>query len=85
VEEQTQLPACQLPQQLLQALGEKKVWQIVGEPEADVKSGKVSVTSPVARASIGKTKGAIVEVEAPGGSKAYKIRQVLWAEDSRRS
>src|SRR5262249_8791575 len=56
--------------------GEKKVWQIVGEPEADVKNGKISVTSPTARALIGKSKGAAVEVEAPGGSKAYKIRQV---------
>jgi transcription elongation factor GreA len=64
--------------------GEKKVWQIVGEPEADVKNGKISVTSPTARALIGKTKGATVEVEAPGGEKAYKIRQVQWAEDSTR-
>jgi len=61
--------------------GEKKVWQIVGEPEADVNKGKISVTSPVARALIGKAKGATVEVEAPGGAKAYKIRQVQWAED----
>jgi transcription elongation factor GreA len=65
--------------------GEKKVWQIVGEPEADVKNGKISVTSPIARALIGKTKGATVEVEAPGGAKAYKIRQVQWAEASTRN
>src|SRR5215510_573212 len=65
--------------------GEKKVWQIVGEPEADVKGGKISVTSPTARALIGKTKGATVEVEAPGGAKAYKIRQVQWAKDSTRN
>ena len=65
--------------------GEKKVWQIVGEPEADVKKGKISVTSPIASALIGKTKGATVEVEAPGGAKAYKIRQVRWAEDSQRN
>src|SRR5262249_2033544 len=45
--------------------GEKKVWQIVGEPEADVKGGKISVTSPIARALIGKSKGATVDVEAP--------------------
>ncbi len=64
--------------------GEKKVWQIVGEPEADVKKGKISVTSPTARALIGKIKGATVEVEAPGGVKAYKIRQVQWGEDSTR-
>jgi transcription elongation factor GreA len=59
--------------------GEKKVWQIVGEPEADVKKGKISVTSPIARALIGKTKGASVEVEVPCGAKVYKILQVGWA------
>jgi transcription elongation factor GreA len=59
--------------------GEKKVWQIVGEPEADVRKGTISVTSPIARALIGKTKGASVEVEAPGGAKVYKIRRVGWA------
>jgi transcription elongation factor GreA len=64
--------------------GEKKVWQIVGEPEADAKKGKISITSPIARALIGKTKGATVEVEAPGGAKAYKIRQVGWPEHSAR-
>src|SRR5947199_584095 len=42
--------------------GEKWVWQIVGEPEADVKKGKISVTSPIARELIGKSKGAIVGV-----------------------
>ena len=61
--------------------GEKKVWQIVGEPEADVKKGKISVTSPIARALIGKAKGTTVEVEAPGGAKVYKIRQVGWPDD----
>src|SRR5882672_12798583 len=65
--------------------GEKKVWQIVGEPEADVKNGKISVTSPTARALIGKIKGATVEVEAPGGGKAYKVCRVQWAEDSLRN
>jgi transcription elongation factor GreA len=62
--------------------GEKKVWQIVGEPEADVTKGKISVTSPIARALIGKTQGAVVEVEAPGGDKVYKVRHVEWLEDS---
>jgi transcription elongation factor GreA len=56
----------------------KKVWQIVGEPEADVKKEKISVSSPIARALIGKTKGATVEVETPGGAKVYKIWQVEW-------
>jgi transcription elongation factor GreA len=44
--------------------GEKKVWQIVGEPEADASKGKISVTSPVARALIGKNKGDTIEVRA---------------------
>ena len=45
-----------------QDTGKKKVWQIVGEPEADASKGKISVTSPIARALIGKAKGAVVEV-----------------------
>lgn len=60
--------------------GKKKVWQLVGEPEADASKGKISVTAPIARALIGKSKGAIVEVDAPGGAKVYKIRQVEWLE-----
>src|SRR3974390_2234903 len=59
---------------------EKKVWQIVGEPEANASKGKISVTSPIARALIGKTKDATVEVEAPGGCKIYKVRKVEWLE-----
>ena len=59
--------------------GERKVWQIVGEPEADVRKGKISVTSPIARALIGKNKGDTVEVEAPGGVKSYKVRKVGWS------
>ena len=57
---------------------EKKVWQIVGEPEADAKSGKISITSPLARALIGKVKGANVEVVTPGGAKAYEVKKVEW-------
>ena len=57
---------------------EKKVWQIVGEPEANAKDGKISITSPLARALIGKKKGASVEVVAPGGAKAYEITKVEW-------
>ena len=64
--------------------GEKKVWQLVGEPEADASKGRISVTSPIARELIGKTKGTTVKVEAPGGAKVYKIRQVEWLEDSLR-
>jgi transcription elongation factor GreA len=58
--------------------GEKRVWQLVGEPEADAGKGKISITSPIARALIGRTKGASVEVEAPGGFKSYRIKQVQW-------
>src|SRR3979490_420512 len=57
---------------------EKKVWQIVGEPEADAKHGRISITSPLARALIGKAKGASVEVVAPGGAKAYEVKKVEW-------
>src|SRR5580698_2697457 len=57
---------------------EKRVWQIVGEPEADAKKGKISITSPLARALIGKAKGANVEVVTPGGAKAYEVKKVEW-------
>src|SRR5881275_786397 len=56
----------------------KAVWQIVGEPEADAKKGKISITSPLARALVGKKKGAQVEVVTPGGAKAYEITKVEW-------
>ncbi|MGY2047513.1 transcription elongation factor GreA [Methylobacterium sp. JK268] len=52
---------------------EEKTYQIVGEPEADVRSGRVSITSPVARALIGKGIGDTVEVTTPGGGKSYEI------------
>jgi transcription elongation factor GreA len=58
--------------------GKNKVWQIVGEPEADALEGSISVTSPIARALIGRTKGETVEVETPGGAKVYQIRKVEW-------
>ena len=56
----------------------KMVWQIVGEPEADAKKGKISVASPLARALIGKAKGASVEVVTPGGAKAFEVKKVEW-------
>jgi transcription elongation factor GreA len=56
----------------------KAVWQIVGEAEADAKKGKISITSPLARALIGKKAGSSVEVVAPGGAKAYEIAKVEW-------
>ena len=57
---------------------EKAVWQIVGEPEANVKKGRISITSPLARALLGKKKGANVEVSTPGGAKAYEVVKVEW-------
>jgi len=56
----------------------KAVWQIVGEAEADAKKGRISITSPLARALIGKKKGSSVEVVAPGGAKAYEVAKVEW-------
>lgn len=57
---------------------EEKKYQIVGETEADVKSGRVSITSPIARALIGKTIGDTVEVNTPGGGKSYEILNVAF-------
>ena len=57
---------------------EKARYQIVGDHEADVKSGKLSVSSPLARAMIGKEKGDVVEVNTPGGVKAYEILKMEW-------
>ena len=57
---------------------EEKKYQIVGESEADVKSGRVSITSPIARALIGKTVGDTVEVNTPGGGKSYEILKVAF-------
>jgi transcription elongation factor GreA len=56
----------------------KQVWQIVGEPEANAKEGRISITSPLARALIGKAKGASVEVVTPSGAKAYEVKKVEW-------
>ena len=57
---------------------QEKTYQIVGEPEAEVRSGRVSVTSPIARALMGKTIGDTVEVNTPGGGKSYEIVGVLF-------
>ena len=58
---------------------EEKTYQIVGEQEADVKSGKISITSPIARALIGKVTGDSVEVTAPGGARSYEILSVRYS------
>jgi transcription elongation factor GreA len=57
---------------------QEKRYQIVGENEADVKSGKVSITSPIARALIGKKIGDTVEVNTPGGGKSYEVVNVAF-------
>ena len=54
----------------------EKAFQIVGDAEADVKSGRVSISSPTARALIGKKVGDTVEVNTPGGGKSYEIVKV---------
>ncbi len=58
----------------------KQVWQLVGEPEADAKKGKISIASPLARALVNKKKGDSIEVVTPGGAKAYEIKKVEWRE-----
>ena len=58
---------------------EKARYQIVGEHEANVKAGKVSITSPIARAMIGKESGETVEVNTPNGVRSYEILKVEWA------
>ncbi|MCW5725052.1 MAG: transcription elongation factor GreA [Maricaulaceae bacterium] len=58
--------------------GEEATYKVVGEDEADVKDGKISITSPIARALVGKETGDVVEVNAPGGLKSYEILKVEW-------
>jgi transcription elongation factor GreA len=58
------------------ASGESVTYQIVGDDEADIKKGKISISSPIARALIGKYSGDVAEVKAPGGVKEYEIIDV---------
>lgn len=55
---------------------EERTYQIVGDLESDLKAGKISISSPIARAMIGKEEGDSIEVTAPGGTKAYEILDV---------
>jgi len=55
---------------------EEQVYKIVGDDEADIAKGKISLSSPIARALIGKEEGDEAEVAAPGGAKAYEIAKV---------
>ncbi len=64
---------------LLDLETEKEVaYQIVGDDEADIKQGKISVSSPISRALIGKYEGDVAEVEAPGGIREYEILGVKY-------
>lgn len=58
--------------------GDSKTYQIVGEDEADIKGGKISVGSPIARALIGKNEGDIAEVQSPGGIKEFEVIEVSY-------
>ncbi|MCB1425485.1 MAG: transcription elongation factor GreA [Zhengella sp.] len=57
---------------------EEKSYQIVGDQEADVKQGRISISSPIARALIGKEAGDAIEVNAPGGARGYEILEVKY-------
>jgi transcription elongation factor GreA len=56
-----------------QADGTRVAYQVVGEDEADIRAGRISVTSPIARALVGKSQGEVVDVAAPGGTRSYEI------------
>ena len=58
--------------------GKQVTYQIVGEDEADIKANRISITSPIARALIGKEEGDFAEVKAPGGIKTYEILAVKY-------
>jgi transcription elongation factor GreA len=59
--------------------GAKVTYQIVGDDEADLKLGLISISSPIARALIGKTAGDVAEVQAPSGPKSYEVMAVRYA------
>lgn len=58
--------------------GNKVTYQIVGDAEADIKQGRISVTSPIARALVGKSTGDVVDVTAPAGTRSYEIIAVRY-------
>jgi transcription elongation factor GreA len=62
-----------------QAGGARVVYQIVGEDEADIRAGRLSISSPIARAMVGKSEGDVVDVAAPGGKRSYEIVAVRLA------
>ncbi len=58
--------------------GQSVTYQIVGEDEADIRAGRIAVTSPIARALVGKSEGDVVDVAAPGGTRSYEIVAVRY-------
>ncbi len=60
------------------ASGDKVIYQIVGDDEADIKQGKISISSPISRALIGKYAGDTAEVKAPGGVREYEILDIKY-------
>ncbi|HEX9308847.1 MAG TPA: transcription elongation factor GreA [Anaeromyxobacter sp.] len=62
--------------------GDEVTYRIVGELEADLKQGRISVTSPIARALIGKEEGDTAVVQSPGGTKEYEVKGVAFVEES---
>jgi transcription elongation factor GreA len=61
--------------------GDEMRYRIVGELEADLKQGRISVTSPIARALIGKSEGDVVKVRSPGGEREYEVNLVEFVEE----
>ncbi len=58
--------------------GGRVVYQVVGEDEAEIKEGRISITSPIARALVGKSEGDVVDVTAPGGMRSFEIVSVTF-------
>ncbi len=61
-----------------QTSGDTVTYQIVGDDEADIKAGKISISSPIARALIGKSAGDVADVQAPGGVRSFEIIEVKY-------
>ena len=61
-----------------QTTGDSVTYQIVGDDEADIKAGKISISSPIARALIGKSEGDIADVQAPSGVRSFEIIEVKY-------
>ena len=59
-------------------IGDTSTYQIVGDDEADIKSGKISISSPISRALIGKSEGDVAEVMAPNGIRSYEVLRVQY-------